>query len=81
MSHDETIDKLKKRGIDYLLSQRVETIKSNEFSVRELKEILEINSSSVHEHMARLVQSREWGTRIAYDPEIRRNIRVWWISE
>lgn len=75
-------DDLRKRGIEYLLSQRSESKKEHEMTARELAPILHIASSSVYDHMDTLVKSGKWGTRMAFDEELNKPMRVWWfISE
>jgi hypothetical protein len=72
-------EELRKRGIDYLLKTRSLPKQDNEFSVSELIPLLGLAESSVAPHMQRLVREWIWGTRMAYSPESKRHLRVWWL--
>lgn len=76
-----SLDEMKKRGIEYLMSQRSKPKQPNEFSVRELAPLLKISESSVYEHMRLLVAKNIWGTRVAFDESVHKNVKVWWLIE
>jgi predicted ArsR family transcriptional regulator len=76
-----TTDDTRKRGIEFLLSQKEKEKQDNELSAKELAPILGILQSSVYEHMQTLVDQGVWGMRYAFDPDKHQRIRVWWLIE
>lgn len=76
-----TSDDLRERGIQFLLSNQEEDKQPFEFAARELMTFLRMNESSVYAHMSKLVKQGIWGTRRAFDPEIHKTLKVWWLIE
>lgn len=75
------MSELKERGIAWLLAHKEKDKEEYEFNSSELSEILGILPSSVYEHMEALVKEGTWKTRMAFDPEIHKTIKVWWLAE
>ena len=76
-----TDNELKERAIEFLMASRESEIKPNEFPARELMTVLKCSEANVYARMDKYLRDGTWGTRKAFDPELNKTVRVWWLIE
>lgn len=76
-----TVDEeMRQRAVEYLLEHKKKQKREDQFTARELIEILGLKKHEVYEYMEKLVKQGTWETGEAVDPFTNRLARVWWMK-